>query len=290
MTGEQVNGNESVILEARQLGWVPKEEWRGDPDRWTDAESFVNRGHEVMPILKANNARLVGQVGNLEKEAGELRRLLKESQDSIEELKTFSAEITATRVKEVKTEILAKLKKAKEDGDTEAEVLLTDELTDLKAAEREQRAAPKKEEPKPSARQDDVDPEFTAWTQVAENSWFGRDNRKTALAIEIAKELRSDPKNKSVIGTAFYDMVGEEVAKVFGGEPARGTSKVEGSRGGSGGSGGSSAAKGKGYNDLPADAKAICDKQGKQFIGKSGFKTDADWRSYYCKHYFAGEE
>lgn len=291
MADGAMNGSDPVVVEARQLGWVPKDEWRGDPERWTDAETFVQRGHDIMPILKQNNARLVGDVQRLSGEATELRKMLKDSQESIEALKTFSAEITATRVKEAKAEILGALKKAKEDGDTDAEVRLTDELTDLKVVEREQKEAAKATPaaaPAPPAKEG-VDPEFVAWTEVAANSWFGRDERKTALAVVVAKELRADPKNKGIIGTAFYDMVGDEVAKVFGGEPRSAASKVEGSRGGSGGNSGGGS-KAKGYGDLPADAKAACDKQGKQFVGKSGFKTEADWRSYYCAHYFAGDE
>jgi hypothetical protein len=38
--------------EARQQGWRPKEEFQGDPDRWTDAETFARRADEVLPILK----------------------------------------------------------------------------------------------------------------------------------------------------------------------------------------------------------------------------------------------
>lgn len=292
MAGE-MNGSDThdaVVTEARNLGWAPKEEWRGDPERWVDANTFVQRGHEMMPLLKANNKRLVGQVESQAAEIAELRRQHKESLEAIEDLKKVSAELTATRVKETKAEILSKLREAKEAGNADLEVELTDQLVDLRAQEKLAKEAPKPA-PAPAAEaKPGVDPVFTAWAAEPENSWFGTDRRKTALAIEIARELREDPKNAKVLGTAFFDLVAEETAKAMGqAEPARGASKVEGSRGGSGGSGGSGP-RAKSYNDLPPDAKAACDKQGRQFVGKSGFKTEADWRSYYCTHYFAGEE
>ena len=56
MDGEQAAA--PVEQEARTLGWVPAEEFKGDPNRWVDAETFVERGHTVMPILRKNNERL----------------------------------------------------------------------------------------------------------------------------------------------------------------------------------------------------------------------------------------
>ena len=41
----------AVEQEARTLGWVPQEDFRGDKSRWVDAETFVQRGHEIMDLL-----------------------------------------------------------------------------------------------------------------------------------------------------------------------------------------------------------------------------------------------
>ena len=30
--------------EAREMGWRPKEEWQGEPEKWRDAKEFVERG------------------------------------------------------------------------------------------------------------------------------------------------------------------------------------------------------------------------------------------------------
>lgn len=286
MPGE-INGN-AVETEARSLGWAPKDEWRGDPDRWIDAETFVQRGHEMMPLLKANNRRLMGQVETQAAEIAELRRQHEETLGTIEDLKKFSAELTASKVKEAKAELMAKLTKAKEDGDASLEVELTDQLVDLRAQEKIAKSAPAPA-PAPAESKPGVDPAFVAWNKEPENAWFGTDRRKTALALEIARELREDPKNAKILGTEFFDLVASETAKAMGAEPARGASKVEGSRGGSGGSGGGGPRE-KTYNDLPAEAKAACDKQARNFVGKPGYKTEADWRSFYCKMFFSGDD
>jgi hypothetical protein len=52
MGGERGSHRATYESEARQQGWMPQEEFKGDPDRWTDAETFVRRADEVLPILK----------------------------------------------------------------------------------------------------------------------------------------------------------------------------------------------------------------------------------------------
>src|SRR3990167_11082395 len=43
----------AVETEARSMGWVPKEEFRGPESQWRDAEEFVERGHNVLPIVNS---------------------------------------------------------------------------------------------------------------------------------------------------------------------------------------------------------------------------------------------
>ena len=50
---------EQVEKSARTLGWVPLEEFRGDPDRWIEADQFVERGTSQLPILRENIDRLM---------------------------------------------------------------------------------------------------------------------------------------------------------------------------------------------------------------------------------------
>ena len=48
-----------ILREAKTLGWVPKDQFRGSADDWVDASTFVERGKQVMPILNHNNERLM---------------------------------------------------------------------------------------------------------------------------------------------------------------------------------------------------------------------------------------
>ena len=55
-----------VISEAKRTGWRPIEEFKGDPDRWTPPDAWVQRAKDVLPIAAAANKKLSGQVDALE--------------------------------------------------------------------------------------------------------------------------------------------------------------------------------------------------------------------------------
>jgi hypothetical protein len=278
-----------IIKEASAMGWVPKEQFRGDPEKWSDAETFVDRGKHFMPILRANNRRLQEEHSRLLQEVTGLKSLLTASSEAIEELKAFHSEDTKAKVAAVKQRVIEQLKTAKTDGDVEAEIRLTDELVDLRAAEK---ALPVKEEKKPTpskTEEDAPDPELIEWASVPENAWFGKDRRKTSLAFAIATELREDPRNARLVGKAFYDRVAEEVNSTLG-VPSRSepSDKVEGSRGGRGGPNSSG---GKSYTDLPKEAKETCASEARKLVGAGrAFKDMASWQAYYAKIYFSDEE
>lgn len=134
---------------AREQGWVPKEEYQGDPEKWRDAKEFVERGE------------LFSKIDSMGKELKETRKALKMLQEH------------HTKVKEVEykravDELKALQKKHLEDGNSDAYLEATELLTDLKAEQKArevvQENAPTKAGP---------DPRFTGW--VKENKWYEAD-------------------------------------------------------------------------------------------------------------------
>jgi hypothetical protein len=154
------------------------------------------------------------------------------------------------------------------------EVQLTDQLSEVNAA---LKAAAVEPPGKPSASAlPEVDPAFAAW--VAKNTWFGKDVRRTNLALSIGNAMRADPDYDNLQGVPFYEKIVEELKAREAGTTH---DKVNGSAGSSSGSGGGGGKKG--YADLDADAKRICDADAKRFTGEGKmFKTVADYRSWYA--------
>ena len=270
---------------ARDMGWRPLEEFRGDPAKWVDAEVFVSRGEHFLPILRANNKRLQEQTSELTTSLEETRSLLAASQESIKELKRYHDEDTARQVAKARKDLVSEIKQAREDGDVDKELTLQGEVSRLDAAVA---AAPKKGEPAsppPSTRPSAPDPEFLAWE--ADNQWFKTDSRKHALAMAIAADLRANKANDKLLGRAFFDRVTQEVEEYL--SPAGGTSKVGSSRSG-GGNAPTPPAAARKFSDLPADAQDACATFAKKLVGPGRAYKDLDsWRAEYTRKYFEGE-
>lgn len=274
--------SDDVEAEAKSLGWQPKEEFKGDPNRWVDAETYVARGQEIMPILKANNSKLQKDLEAVRAENAELRNTVTANQEAIEALKEFNSEATRRQATLSRKDIIAQIKTAREAGDVDREFELREQLDEVQEALEE--AEEEKTEPRngkeAKASTYDPKPDIDAWKQA--NPWYGQDEVRTDMYNGIAARMRQDPKNKNLFGRAFLDAVAEETDKRLKSfEPQR-DDKAAGGRH----SGGDSVTRGRSYADLPADAKAACDRQGTRLIGPGrAYKTQAEWRAAYCERY-----
>lgn len=278
-----------IEARAREMGWQPKDQFKGPEERWVDAETFIQRGEEIMPILQANNRKLSNELQGLRQLSAQQAEALRQANESIEELKTFNAEIAASRAKTRRTELMAEIRKAREDENVELEDELTQELATLRAPPPVRKATGTAPAGTAAGDPAALNPEWKEW--VEENTWFGRDQMRTDLATVIGRRLRSDPQYAGVTGKAFLQEVAKQVEATLGsgGVQRNGQAKVEGgARGSSAGGGGSPA--GKSYADLPADAKEACERQGKRLVGENrAFKTVEAWRKHYVSKYFEAE-
>jgi hypothetical protein len=59
---------EKMEQKARDMGWRPLEEFKGQEDRWVDAETFVERGETIMPILKERLGKMETTLNSLRDE------------------------------------------------------------------------------------------------------------------------------------------------------------------------------------------------------------------------------
>lgn len=287
----------STEAEAVKLGWVPKEKFRGDEKNFIDAETFLERGKQMIPIIKRNNEKLETQLSQVTSENEKLKEQLAEQGEAISELRVYNSKQALNTVKRNRDEIKKQLIQAKKDENIEAEVELSEQLAEhtqaIKDAEGEvedAEAPPKKGKEKAAAAGDDTSAnpvnskEFRAWEK--DNDWFGKDRRKTALMTAIAQEMREDPEYSDLSGRAFLDAVtdaleaetGVSKPDKVGGSEHGGEASVRGKKGA------------KSYNALPQEAKEACERQGKKLVGPGKtFKTMAEWQSKYAQDYFAEE-
>ena len=261
--GEVVVDNSGVEKDARVFGWVPKEEFRGSEDSWVDAETFVKRGKEINPILRANNERLKKE---MEAERQKHNREIAELKAATEEFKQFQKDAFERKQQQLETELgdlKNQRKEAIREGDADLVVELEDRIEEVKE-EKAKKVEVKQPVAAPQETEIKLDPTLSEWIEN-NNSWFGPDVEATEIANGIGASIRRQFPQLS--GKAFLDKLDEKlkqrVPELYGNQNQT-RNAVEGSTTRSSSSSGK-----KSYDNLPAEAKAACDKFVKQGLFKS---------------------
>lgn len=246
--------------EAREAGWVPEAEFKGDnkPEKFLDAKAFVERGEAITPFIRKENKRLRDELGKKELDfAKRLERMEKATQRAFEAAeKQHKSEIDRIKRDQVA---------AVEAGDVKEYARLEKAKGELESA------APKAEEKVEPT--DDIATRQDKWR--ASNPWFDEDFEMQEFAIKY-----SDFHGRKHPNLSFEDnmkVVEAEVRKKFPdkfGKNGNGHAAVDG-----GGSfPGTSRKQGKAGADLPAEARAA----GEKFVKQGLFKD----LNAYAKDYF----
>jgi transcription elongation GreA/GreB family factor len=257
--------------EARAQGWVSKEEFRSDERDWVDAETFVRRGREILPIVRKNNEKLL-------KELNEAKRDAQEAKAAAKEFQKFQQEQYERKAQELE-EKLSLVKQAKReainsgDGDRVVEL---DDMTDVLKADIQKAKEASVIKPVEPAKQDQVvDVNLQNW--LDKNDWFGVDKRTTCIANGLAEAIRLE--NPGLQGQAFLQKLDEELSEVlptkFGKQKPK--NPMDGEALNSSASGRQPKGK-RSYESLPSDAKAACDRFVKQgLMTKEEYIQSYDW-------------
>lgn len=273
-----------VEQEARQMGWVPEDEFKGNKDHWIGAEEYVERGRKVMPILLSNNKRLQTQLKAQSDKLSALETALQASTRAMEKLEGHYTEANKRAVETARQNLINEMKQAREDNDVEGELAARDKLDELKKStddlSSKQKDPPKKEEPKSV-----LSDEFVSWQN--DNPWFSgtskEDKQKTKEVVRIAEDLREE--GSELTGREFMEECVRILEKRNKPEPR--TSKVEAAPNRRENGGGGSSGGGKTFADLPADAKAQCLEDAADFVGEGmRYKTLDEWKKRYVSIYF----
>lgn len=245
----------SIEDNAREMGWRPKEEFKGPEEKWVDAETFVKRGEEILPILRANSKKDREALDAAKAEIAEMKRVFGE-------FKQYHSQTEQRAYQRAMRDLEARQAEAVEAGDVNEVRKITKEMTDLSKDVRTD------DQGSPYAGPDHAKA-LNQWK--GDNPWFGSDSVMTAAANAIADELEAS----GVKGAEQLAEVGKriraEFPHKFENERRKQPAAVEGAVT-------PPRKQGKGWNDLPPEAKATAEKWVKQ-----GLIT----KEAYVKDYFA---
>jgi len=171
---------------AADMGWSPKENWRGDPDKWKPAHEFVRHTVDV-------NRNLSGSIKRLE--------------SRVETMARTSAKLTEDAVAKARQDALAERQRAFDEGDNEA----------FQQAEQKLRQIEAQPAPTPPETQDFV--ERNAWfgKDAEATQWA------TTRAGELAQQGFSPARQLAIVereAKQYFPEHFEEAAKPAAAKPA----------------------------------------------------------------------
>ena len=184
---------EEVVVEyseqeqkAMDDGWVPKDQWKGNPDDWRPAKEFNDRG-ELFTRIKSQSKEL----------------------QEIKEAMSFLTKQNKDRYLAGVNDTLAQLKEARrsalEDGNIVAAEEIRDKMDEVK--EQARAATATQVVPKP------VGPTATFEKWHEKNEWYMKDDDLTAVADKKGLNFKkNNPESSEADMLAF---VSKEVQKVF---------------------------------------------------------------------------
>lgn len=184
--------------EAADMGWTPKEQWKGNPDNWKDAKTYVEHGEDIVRVTKA-------QLKAQEKEFGErIKKIENLNSKTVERLqKQFEKDLA--EAKEAK-------KAAVKAGNVEEVERLDGVIEDLRddaPAKKLTGAALDKHNQKVQE----------TWTE-GQKDWWGVDEDMTAWAIGKSQSFAAKDPDISIEDnlTKLDEALKKKYPEKFGGE------------------------------------------------------------------------
>lgn len=193
--GAAAESRADIERRARAMGWKPKDEYRGPPGNWRDAEEFLRVGETEIPVMRDNLRTMERRLTDSQREVEALRGQVGDLTGIAEELRAMARKADERGYQRALAELKAKQRDAVAQGDTAAYDAIEAEIN---AAETERRtAAPAREpEKKPNGEASPrVPPPAPAVKDfmVRNDDWFNRNQDMTTYAVNYDATLKNDP-------------------------------------------------------------------------------------------------
>lgn len=248
-SGADIGRHEEVVAESR--GWRPKEKYSGDPDKWVDAKTFLDRNSSLQTEVKQLRDRVAQQ-----EEA---------YADRIKRVEAANERIIREERERVARELSKAKRLAAELGDVDEFDRVEKEERDYFARQVEQERQQERQPERDQAKAPDLLPETQDW--LRRNSWFHESVPMQTIALGFYEEAKEGmPANKDETKRLAY--VSKKMAEVYPDKfgQAKSSSVESGSR---------NIGTGK-ITNLTSEERAACRK----FISRGIIKNEAEYIKY----------
>lgn len=179
----------AVEQKAMEQGWVPQEQWEGDPDQWRPAKEFLDRGE-------------------LFKKIDDQSRTIKEVRKALDEMRKHNARIAEVEYKRALDTLKQQKKDALLEGDADAVIDIDEKIDLVKDAQKEAQATPQS-----NSDVESFHPAFNAWKE--RNSWYENNRAMRAFADRIGAEAAASGKSVTDVLSEVEREVKKEFAEKF---------------------------------------------------------------------------
>lgn len=287
--------SEDTIREARSLGWAPREKWRGDPADFVEADEYVRRSQQHLPLVRSQLAT-------------ERAERAKDKQEFSARVADFERRLQAQAKVHEKALDMQRAAIFEQFEAKKREALTIQDPAQRAAAyeqaSRGERAAverlreteePARQAPAQAPQQQQVTPppaEMIEWGN--QNPWFYMNPVMRQEAIQAFGAIEADP---SMTITEKLEQVTESIRGRYP-QWFQGPAKANGQagrhqmvEGGGGAARGTPLSRAKGFKELPGEARAACEdliRRGlaKPKQGEDATKAQARYRAEYASTYW----
>ena len=227
---------EAIEIQATAMGWVPQDDFKGNPDIWKDAESFVKDGYEILPILRERTKKMALTMDATNQKLSKTESLLQTLTDHHKKTEESAYQRALKTLK-------AEQREAVKNNNLEEFDAINEQIETL-------------EKPVIESRPDEQ-PDFVLWK--GENAWYSQRTDMANYADTIAEYVQKQ--NPTLKGKLFFDLVTDEVKKRFPDQFENPNKKKADFVEGGGGENETIEKKGKKktYGEMDQQAKDTCD-------------------------------
>lgn len=179
---------------ARAQGWRPKTEYRGPPERWVDAENFLNASEEFMGVARERNRALESKLSKAHDEITSLNGKVDNLTQVLTDFREFASYGEKRAYDKAIRELTERRNVAVQHADVDAFKAVDAEIAELNksiqpvAEERKAKVeVPKAQVETPTAVVPPPDPLLLAW--IDENPWFNSDGVLNSLARALDTDM-----------------------------------------------------------------------------------------------------
>lgn len=179
---------DTIEDQARDQGWVPKDEFQGEEHKWVEAGEFIRRGE-------------------LFKKIEQVSKSAKRTEQTLEQFKSHYLKMQEIANKNAIDQLRKERKEARDSGDFDKVDELEEKMDEVKS-----NAETSKREILAATEVPEIYPEVSAW--VDRNDWYNRDMPMKAYADTIAIQLNK----QGISGNELLKGIDAEIRKAFPGK------------------------------------------------------------------------